>query len=97
MSEVARQITGMTAQELMEYDWPSINSVNDCFGYEMCRDVQLSAGMVVGRDEIRAEWDKATSRILTILRKASDYADKLEAERRKLRLNPPRILPEYKK
>ena len=47
------RLDGIGVAEVMGYDWPSIDFVGDCFGYEFCRNVRLSSGRVIGREEVR--------------------------------------------
>lgn len=63
MSEIARRLTGMTEKELWEYNFPSINSIEEVSGTEHCRDPRIYAGLIIGPGDLNEERERLRNNI----------------------------------
>ena len=68
MSEIARRLTGMSEKDFFEYNFTSINSIEEVFGIKHCRDPRIYAGLIIGPGDLNKEREWLMNNIPKALR-----------------------------
>ena len=68
--DVIEKIAGETEKELREHEWESKDSLQDFAwpeGAALRGSIRLAAGLITGRDEIKAEWQEVSTSLRKLL------------------------------